>query len=144
MTKIKKDFSYGLVPIYRDGEKIEFLVTQHTEGHWAFPKGHGEPGETPLATAQREFEEETGLKNYRVEAEQSFVEEYYPTKDGEVLHKTVTYFPAFVEKKGVKIQESEVKNFAWLEYKDALEKITFPASKKILKEARKYLRTVLH
>ena len=141
---MKKDFSYGLIPIYQDQDQVEFLVIQHVAGHWAFPKGHSEQGETPLATAQREFEEETGLKNYRVEAEQSFIEEYYPTKDGEVLHKTVTYFPAFVENKGVKIQESEVKDFAWLEYKPALEKITFAGSKKMLKETRKYLRSLLH
>jgi predicted NUDIX family NTP pyrophosphohydrolase len=32
------------------------------EGVWSIPKGEPEPGEELLATAQREFEEETGLK----------------------------------------------------------------------------------
>ena len=31
------------------------------EGAWSIPKGEFEPGEDPLATARREFEEETGL-----------------------------------------------------------------------------------
>lgn len=140
---MKKDFSYGLIPIYRDGNQFQFLVIQHIEGHWAFPKGHAEGDETALAAAQREFEEETGLRNYRVAAEQKFKEEYYPTQDGEVLHKTVTYFPVFVEKKGVKIQEAEVKDFAWLEYKPALAKLTFAGSKKILKSVKKYLQATL-
>ena len=32
------------------------------EGAWSIPKGEIEPGEDLLAAAQREFEEETGLK----------------------------------------------------------------------------------
>jgi predicted NUDIX family NTP pyrophosphohydrolase len=32
------------------------------EGAWSIPKGEPEPGEDLLLTAQREFEEETGLK----------------------------------------------------------------------------------
>jgi predicted NUDIX family NTP pyrophosphohydrolase len=32
------------------------------EGYWSIPKGEIEPGEDLLAAAQREFEEETGLK----------------------------------------------------------------------------------
>lgn len=31
------------------------------EGAWSIPKGELEPGEEPLAAAQREFEEETGV-----------------------------------------------------------------------------------
>lgn len=32
------------------------------EGHWTIPKGEPDPGEDLLITAQREFEEEVGLK----------------------------------------------------------------------------------
>ncbi len=32
------------------------------EGAWSIPKGEFDPSEEPLAAAQREFEEETGLK----------------------------------------------------------------------------------
>lgn len=136
---MKKDFSFGLIPIYQDQEKVEFLLTQHVEGHWAFPKGHAEGAEEPLAAAQREFEEETGLTLYKVDSEINFQEEYYPTQAGQVLHKTVTYFPAFVEAKGVKIQQEEVKDFVWLEYAEAREKLTFAGSKKILRQVKTYL-----
>ena len=37
-----------------------FLLIQHQAGHWAFPKGHANPGESPAETARREFAEETG------------------------------------------------------------------------------------
>ncbi len=137
---MKLDFSYGLVPIYQELEQREFLLTQHIEGHWAFPKGHAEGEESALATAQREFEEETGLSQYRVDEKVSFTEEYYPTKDGQILHKTVTYYPAFVEQKGVKIQAEEVQAYAWLAYAEAQERLTFSGSKRILREVRKYLK----
>lgn len=137
---MKKDFSYGLVPIYREQNQVEFLLTQHIEGHWAFPKGHAEGKESPLAAAQREFEEETGLKHYQVDDQTSFTEEYYPAQDGQILHKTVTYFPAFIEQKGVKMQAEEVQAYAWLPYAEAQKRLTFPGSKRILREVRTYLK----
>ena len=136
---MKKDFSYGLVPMYKDGDKVEFLLTQHIEGHWAFPKGHAEGKESPLETAQREFEEETGIVQYQVDESKIFQEEYYPQQDGEVLHKTVIYYPAWVSDKKVVIQEEVVTDYGWFEYKEALNKITFSGSKKILRKVKKYL-----
>lgn len=62
--------SAGLV-MYRIREgRLEFLLAHpggpfhknKDEGAWSIPKGEPEPGEELLATAQREFEEETGLK----------------------------------------------------------------------------------
>lgn len=135
---MKKDFSFGLIPMYKDGDKIEFLLIQHIEGHWAFPKGHAEGEESCLETAQREFEEETGIKQYRVDESTTFQEEYYPQQEAQILHKTVTYYPAWVSDKNVKIQEEEVVDYGWFEYKEAMKRITFAGSKKILREVKKY------
>ena len=35
-------------------------------GHWDFPKGHIDDGETEIQTALRELEEETGIANANV------------------------------------------------------------------------------
>ncbi len=139
---MKKDASFGLIPMYKDEDRVEFLLTQHIEGHWAFPKGHAEGNEIPLESAQREFEEETGIRQYQVDETTTFSEEYYPKKDGEILHKTVIYYPAWVSDKQVKVQEEEVADYGWFEYKDALDKITFSASKKVLRAVKKYLLKV--
>jgi len=52
---------------YREGLEV-FLVhpggpfwAAKDEGAWSIPKGEFEPGEEPLAAAQREFTEETGF-----------------------------------------------------------------------------------
>jgi bis(5'-nucleosidyl)-tetraphosphatase len=136
---MRKDFSFGLIPMYQYGEQLLFLLLQHLEGHWAFPKGHPEEDESSLETAQREFEEETGIVLYSVDENQIFSEEYYPQVNGEILHKTVKYYLAKVSERKVTPQAEEVKDYAWLSYRDALERITFAPSKKILKEAWKYL-----
>jgi predicted NUDIX family NTP pyrophosphohydrolase len=59
--------SSGLL-LYRHRPELEvFLVhpggpfwAKKDEGAWSIPKGEFEPGEDPLAAAQREFREETG------------------------------------------------------------------------------------
>ncbi|WP_315941241.1 NUDIX domain-containing protein [Deinococcus sp. Marseille-Q6407] len=38
------------------------LLVQYRDGSWTFPKGHLEPGETPVQTAAREVLEETGIQ----------------------------------------------------------------------------------
>ncbi|MGZ4247576.1 MAG: NUDIX domain-containing protein [Solirubrobacteraceae bacterium] len=56
-----------LVHRERSGEREVLLVhpggpmwAKRDEGAWSIPKGEYEPGEDPLAAAQREFEEELG------------------------------------------------------------------------------------
>ena len=43
-----------------DGE-IKYLLVQMMSGHYAFPKGHVESGESESETALREIKEETDL-----------------------------------------------------------------------------------
>jgi len=56
-----------LIYRFRDGELEVFLVhpggpfwAKKDLGAWSIPKGEFEPGEDPLQTARREFQEETG------------------------------------------------------------------------------------
>ena len=42
-------------------DKDRVLLVKHNAGHWDFPKGHMEDGETEIETAIREVKEETNL-----------------------------------------------------------------------------------
>lgn len=59
MTK-PKILSAGVVIVRREGGVYRFLLLR-AYNYWDFPKGIVETGETPLETACREAEEETGI-----------------------------------------------------------------------------------
>jgi NADH pyrophosphatase NudC (nudix superfamily) len=51
----------------------------------------------------------------------------------------VAYFLAITKTEKIKLQKSELENFAWLNYEDCLERLTFENSKELLKNAYKFL-----
>ena len=69
------------------------LLHDPREDRWCFPKGHVEAGESLRAAAQREIEEETGLRE--IEVGEELVEVHYrffqASRDRNVI-KTVVYF----------------------------------------------------
>lgn len=139
MSHAAKDEAFGIIPILHHPEGNQFLLIQHWAGHWGFPKGHPEAGETPLTAACREFEEETGVQAYEVIEGATFLEQYYFTKDKKTIEKTVIYFPAWVKSKEVTCQEKEIQNYCWLTFEAALEKLTFAQGKRLLRQVQAYL-----
>lgn len=135
-----KDEAFGIVPILRQEEGEKFLLIQHHAGHWGFPKGHADPGETAIAAACREFEEETGITAYKLLGETSFSEEYSFIRNKKNVRKTVTYFPAVVTSDVVTCQAKEIKDYAWLPYEAAVNKITFNPARQLLVEVYDYLK----
>lgn len=126
--------SFGLVPIARVDGVYQFLLIQHQAGHWGFPKGHAESGETALETACREFEEETGIRDYQVSDSPPLVEVYRFVKQQQTIEKTVTYFVAWVQSMQVIPQEKEIQDYLWLPYEAALVQIGFEQSQQILRQ----------
>jgi 8-oxo-dGTP pyrophosphatase MutT (NUDIX family) len=139
-----KDEAFGIVPIFiqKTGElsEMQFLLIRHWAGHWGFPKGHAEPGETAIATAYRELEEETGIQSCKVLDDPSFIEQYSFTKDTQLVEKTVTYFVGTVQSKAVTCQEQEIQAYTWVNFDTALETITFEQAKRILQRVHDYLQ----
>lgn len=60
-THIVKRFSAGIVPTYKDGPEILFLLLR-SYSYWDFPKGEVEQNEDPFEAACRELKEETGIE----------------------------------------------------------------------------------
>jgi len=138
----RRDAAFGLVPVFFDGgaagDRGQYLLIQHQAGHWAFPKGHAEADETPLASAKREFEEETGILDYRVVAGARFEEVYEIRKHKGPIQKTVLYFPAIALTQTVVVQEAEIRDFVWLPYGAARDRITFDANRGVIDQAQQF------
>lgn len=134
-----KDEAFGIVPIFQANNSYQFLLIQHHAGHWGFPKGHADSGETALQAACREFVEETGIAQYAVMDDVSFTEQYGYTRDGKWFDKTVVYYPAQVESQVVSCQPEEIRAYAWLEYEAAIARLSFEGAKRVLTEVQHYL-----
>lgn len=120
--------------IYYDNE---FLLLHYEAGHWGFPKGNKERGETNLETAIREIREETGLKNLKFTDFEKNINYFYK-REGKTIYKTVTYFLARSTTKDVTISWEHT-GFAWVSYEKALETLTYSTTKEVLKAAQSYL-----
>jgi len=126
--KAAEEKSCGAV-IWREAEgQRQYLLAKHNGGHWSFPKGHVERGESEEETARREILEETGLAA-RVDTSFRQVVTYYP-RPGVI--KDVVFFLATPTGGKEHAQETEIAQLAWLPFQKTRERITFAADEEIL------------
>ena len=140
-TNTAKDEAFGIIPILQKDTEYLFLLIQHHAGHWGFPKGHADPGETPLQAACREFTEETGIAEFRVIGDASFSEQYRFMRDGQKFDKTVIYYPAFVLSSTVACQAEEIQSYSWLGFERAIALLSFQGAKQVLTSVNQFLTT---
>ncbi|MFT5206879.1 MAG: bis(5'-nucleosidyl)-tetraphosphatase [Candidatus Omnitrophota bacterium] len=130
------DESFGIIAISKATNPTKYLLVQHLAGHWGFPKGHAEAGESPVQSAAREFLEETGIKPSEFD-EKNFLEETYEfTRAGKTICKKVRYYLMFIDETQIFKQEEELSAADWLTYDEASTKITFSEAQQILNQAR--------
>ena len=134
-----KDQSFGVIPIRRQGDQYLYLLVQHHAGHWAFPKGHAEKGESDIDTARRELREETGIMRVTLVEDISFSETYFFRRGAETVWKTVRYFLGLVRSRDVRIQAAEIKAYRWANFENAQRLTTFDESRRLLGEANAYI-----
>ena len=118
---------------HKDGEWYFLLVHMH-QGHWGFPKGHLEYGETHLAGALREVHEEVGLSlTEHIESNYTITDNYtYPHKHASdtLVLKSSLYFPVRLDyRPDITIQITELRDYAWCTSTEALERITHTQTK---------------
>ena len=137
MDPLRKEKSCGaLVYRIKNGE-LELLLLKHRfGGHWSFPKGHVEEGETEVETALREVHEETGLT---IQLEDGFRQsvEYYPRPN---IRKQVVYFLGYADDDRPRRQEEEISEIRWVPLKSAHREVTFRNDKNLINHAKKFLR----
>lgn len=125
--------------IFRDShEGVVFLLLHYPSGHWDFVKGKIEKNENPYQTVVRETKEETGISDL------SFIDkfeesvEYDFEFEGKLIHKKVILFLAKTNTEKIKISHEHV-DFVWLDYENALKKITFENAKSVLSKSNQLL-----
>jgi len=119
-----KEESFGIIPLRQVGNQRQLLLVQHQAGHWAFPKGHPEEGETAQETALRELKEETNLEVTSFLQAEPLHESYSLLRQGKRVEKKVTYFLAFVEG-NLQLAEGEIVAARWLLPQEAKTVATF-------------------
>ena len=132
--------SAGAVVFYEDAIKHDrlFLVLHYPAGHWDFPKGAVEKGETEEQAARREIMEESGLRvdsfipNFR-----KVIEYHYRRSEG-LSHKQVIFFLARSDRRDVRIS-FEHSGYDWLTLEQALRRLTFENARNILRDANAFL-----
>ncbi|MBE6763083.1 MAG: NUDIX domain-containing protein [Ruminococcaceae bacterium] len=118
---MRKEKSCGALVVRRGKDETEILLIKHNGGHWAFPKGHVEAGESEEQTALREVQEETGLV---VKLDTRYREMVTFSPAPRTL-KDVVYFAATVISGKETPQLTEVSDVRWVPFSKAEQYITF-------------------
>jgi 8-oxo-dGTP pyrophosphatase MutT (NUDIX family) len=140
-----KDYAAGVILFYRFPNKIKYLLLKHRQGHWAFCKGHKDPGETKYETAVRELSEETGIRKVNFFNKKILLKENYLFKNGSSVKKlkTIDYFVAESARIKVKIDGYEITKYRWCGYNAALNQITFSQSRTTLRKANRIIESYI-
>lgn len=129
--------SCGAIVYTTIGTEINYLIVQMQLGHFGFPKGHMEQGETERDTALREIREETGLT---VCIDTSFRKSIsYSPFEG--CMKEVVYFIASASTTETTRQPEEIKSIQWLPLQQAFATLSYENDRANLKTADEYLRS---
>ncbi len=135
---MRKEKSCGALVVRRGKEEAEILLIKHNGGHWAFPKGHVEAGETEEQTAVREVREETGLV---VKLDTRYREMVTFSPAPRTL-KDVVYFAATVVSGTETPQLSEVSDVRWVPFSKAERYITFGNDRHLFHKMQAFIQEV--
>ena len=131
--------SAGIIVFRQEGSQRTYLLLHYASGHWDFPKGKIEKGETKKQAALRELLEETNIDGVIFIPGFEHVLSYVFTgRDGRKIHKTVTFFLGRTQQESVTVSY-EHKGFAWLPFEQAYERVTYANAREILEKAELFL-----
>ena len=129
---MREEKSCGAILFREDRDKLEVLLLKHKSGHWDFPKGHVETGESEKETALREVFEESGITAVILNAGFRQVIRYSPAQGS---MKDVVFFIARYVSGELTPQPKEISQALWLEAQEALDRITHQSSRDLLGQA---------
>ncbi len=118
------------------------LLLQYPQGHWSFPKGHIEEGDSDhFATAKRELLEETGISKVSIIDGWMSKTEYSFFSKGTPVTKQVFWYLANTDELNVKLSHEHT-NYMWVNFDEASEQLTFDQEVNLLTSAKSFLDTI--
>jgi len=130
-----REFSAGGVVVR--GEEVVVIVPTRRAADGsrvlALPKGHVDPGETPLQAAEREVREETGVVAEPVcELGQA---RYWYRREGQTIGKTVSFYLFRYVEGDTDDHDEEVEEARWIPLREAREQLTHEAEREMVRLA---------
>lgn len=127
--------SCGAIVFREFNRTLHVLLVQHGVGHWSFPKGHVENGETDHETAIREVKEETGID---ISITDDFRREStYSPQIG--VYKTVVFFLGNFLGGTLRPQLEEVRHVTWMKPEECLALLVFLRDREIFTDALNHI-----
>jgi 8-oxo-dGTP pyrophosphatase MutT (NUDIX family) len=134
-----REFSAGGVVLR--GEEVLVIVPTRRAADGsrvlALPKGHVDPGETPIEAAEREVREETGVLAAPVcelgEAR------YWYRRDGRTIGKAVAFFLFSYVEGDIADHDDEVEEVRWIGLAEADQTLSHAAEREMVALAEAYL-----
>src|SRR3989344_2171726 len=144
MDKFRK--AVFIVAYAKTSRGIEYLILKR-KLHWKgleFPKGGVENNESLKEAAIREIKEETGLKikgkvkNFNVKGKYKYKKKF--SDRSRIIGQTYVLFSAKVKKNKVVLDKHEHTTWKWLNFNDAIRKLTWANQKRALKIVNESLK----
>jgi len=133
------EISAGVISYRCFSNTHKYLLIKHANGgHWSFPKGHVETGESLKESAVRELSEETDLSVKKFVSGFREKVAYHIRREGEIVRKRVVYFLARVTDGEVELSPEHV-DFKWLSHEECLDVITYEDDRSLLNSAEQTL-----
>ena len=135
---MKQEKSCGVIVFTRTESGVRYVLAQSRAGHYGFPKGHMEPGETEEETALREVFEEVRLRPSLIEGFRETSEYDIPSLG---VRKQAVFFLGYYESQEIVPQETELLRAHTASYEEAMRLLTHEDNRKLLTSAEFFLRT---
>ena len=138
---MRLDTSSGGVVYRKKDTAIQILMLKDQKGHWTFPKGMIEKGESPEEAAKREIGEEVGLHAIEIKEKLDSVQ-YFFKWENELVKKTVHYFLAEFTGSEEPVPQTEegIEEVRWFSTEEAQKELGYKKSNNpILEKALKSL-----
>lgn len=138
---VREPTAGGVIFRKNSAGEVEILLIADSKTRWTIPKGHIEEGETPRQTAEREIQEETGLKEMKMLDWLGKINFRYRRVDTLVLMTTEIFLVEALGDTNKIIPQEWMKGIKWFSANEALDKIEYEDIGKLILLGLKKIRT---